>query len=234
MNKIEILSLASLAQKIRGGELKCVQVANRFVENIEKHANLNAYITFDKNSVLAEARQFDKRIESGEPIRGRLFGVPLVIKDNIHVKNLPNTVGCVALKRFVPLEDADVVKTLRNEGCLFLGKSNLDEFFIDLVGDNRHFGPIRNPYDSSFSAGGSSGGTACAIASNQAPAGLGSDTGGSIRIPSSVNGVFGLRPTVGRYSNRGMTPMSPTFDTIGPMTKSVEDLDFLDEIITGN
>lgn len=232
-SKIDLMSLVNLARKIRTGELKCAQVAAQFVENIEKHANLNAFIGFDKNLVLAEAQRLDKRIENGESIRGRLYGVPLIIKDNIHVKNVPNTVGCAALRNFVPREDADVIRTLRDEGFLLLGKSNLDEFFLDCFGDNRHFGPVRNPYNPSFSAGGSSGGVGCAIGSNQAPAGLGTDTNGSIRIPSSVNGIFGLRPTVGRYSARGMASMSSTCDTIGPMAKFVEDLDFLDEIITG-
>lgn len=236
VSKIEQISLSRLAHKIRSGELKCLQVASQFVENIEKHSSkLNTFISFDKTSVLAEARRLDKLVESGstEATKGRLFGVPLIIKDCIHVKNMPNTVGCPALKRFVPTEDAETVKKLRQQGALILGKANLDEMLLDYMGNNKHFGPIRNPHNPNYLAGGSSGGVGCSISSGQALAGLGSDTNGSIRVPCSFNGVFGLRPTVGRYSDIGMTPISPTCDTIGPMGRSIDDLQLLDEIITG-
>ena len=232
VNKIDSLSLKKLAEKIQSGELSCLQVANHYIENIEKKANLNAFINFDKSSVLKEAKKFDDN--SNKVPRGRLYGVPLIIKDNIHVKDIPNTAGCAALKSFVPRQDAVVVERLRREGALFIGKANLDELFINYTGENAYYGNVGNAYNAEYSAGGSSGGVACAIASRQAPAGLGTDTNGSIRVPSSVNGVCGLRPTLGRYSNLGMTPLSSTKDTIGPMAKSINDLIFLDHIITSN
>ena len=160
--------------------------------------------------------------------------MPLVIKDNIHLKGLPNTAGSPALKNFVPKQDAPTAEKLRKAGALFIAKANMHELAFGISTKNEAFGWARIPSNPDYSAGGSSGGTGSAIAASMAPAGLGSDTGGSVRIPSSVNGISGLRPTLGRYNDgHSVTPICTIRDTVGPMGRSVEDLIALDQVITG-
>lgn len=199
MSKIEMLSLVSILKGIKSRRLTCVQVVEAFVRNIEAHSNLNAIIYFNKRQALEEALKLDRELNAGQT-RGRLHGAPLMAKDNIHVKSVPNTAGCPALRDFVPKEDADVVRTLRNEGALFLAKTNLHELCFGCTSNNAYYGPVRNAHNSEYTAGGSSGGSGAAIATRQAAAALGTDTGGSVRIPSSANGIFGFRPTHNLYS----------------------------------
>jgi Asp-tRNA(Asn)/Glu-tRNA(Gln) amidotransferase A subunit family amidase len=233
MSKTELLSLCSILSKIKTRQLTCVQTAEAFLENIEKKSSLNALIFCDKKQVLDEACKLDKELTSGQP-RGRLHGGPLVVKDNIHIKGIPNTAGSAVLRSFIPTKDSPVIGKLRREGCLFIGKCNMHEFAFGVTSDNPIYGAVRNPHNIDYIAGGSSGGTGAAIASRQAPAGLGTDTCGSVRIPASVNGILGLRPSVGRYSIKGVTPLSQTRDTIGPMASHVEDLMLLDEVMSGD
>lgn len=234
MSEIEELSLRSLAEKIRSGELTSVQVTSRFIENIEKNRHLNALIYFNKDEALKEAARLDNELaQKGRQAVGGLHGVPLVIKDNIHVKDMPNTAGCPGLKNFIPNEDAPTVRSLRDAGALILAKTNMHELAFGSTSLNAFYGNVKCPYNTDHCAGGSSGGTGAAVAARQAPAGLGSDTGGSVRIPSTINGLCGLRPSMGRYSQKGVTPMAPTRDTVGPMANSCEDLELLDQIITG-
>jgi indoleacetamide hydrolase len=230
--KIDSLSLRTIVSKIRTRELKCVQVAEAFIENIEKKSNHNAVIYFNKNDVINEAKKLDKEADAGK-FRGRLHGGPIAVKDNIHMKGVPNTAGCPGLKNFIPNKDAPVIEALRKQGPLFIAKTNMHELAFGVTSNNAFYGPCRNAQAFDYSAGGSSGGTGGAIGCKMAPVGLGTDTGGSVRIPSSVNGLFGLRPTIGRYSNVGVTPLSVTRDTIGPMSYHIDDLIILDEIITG-
>jgi Asp-tRNA(Asn)/Glu-tRNA(Gln) amidotransferase A subunit family amidase len=143
---------------------------------------------------------------------------------------MPNTAGTVALKEFIPDRDATSVSRLRNAGGLIISKTNLHEFAFGVTSDNKGFGRVGNAHDSNYSAGGSSGGTGAAVGAHIAPTGLGSDTGGSVRIPASVNDIVGLRPTLGRYPNDAVTPVCHSRDTIGPMAHTVEDLIILDEI----
>lgn len=232
MNKIEELSLVSLAEKIRSGELSSVEVVSRFAENIEANRHLNALIYFNKDKALDEATRLDRVLGEQGPV-GRLHGVPVVIKDNIHVRDVPNTAGSPALESFVPKEDAETVRAIRDAGAVILAKTSMSEFAFGSTSMNTHFGHVKCVYNLEHTSGGSSGGTAVAVASRQAPAGLGTDTGGSVRVPSAINGLCGLRPSSGRYSQDGCTPMSKTRDTIGPMANSCEDLLLLDEVITG-
>jgi mandelamide amidase len=159
--------------------------------------------------------------------------VPIVIKDNIHVAGLPNSAGTPGLKGFVPTRNAPVAEKLIRAGAIVLGKANMHELAFGITSNNAAFGPARNAYDPTRIAGGSSGGTGNAIAARMAAAGLGSDTGGSVRIPAALNGIAGLRPTLGRYSQEGITPIAHTRDTAGPMAREVADLVLLDTIITG-
>jgi mandelamide amidase len=234
IEKVSILELSvrELADRIRKRELTCVEVATAFLANIEAKKHLNAMIYVNSEQVLADAKQLDQEADAGS-FRGPLHGVPLCIRDNIHIKGIPNTAGSPALKHFVPDQDAPVVTRLKEAGYLLLAKTNMHEFAFGVTSNNKEFGRVGNAHDPEYSAGGSSGGTGSAVGAHLAPAGLGSDTGGSVRIPASVNGIAGLRPTRGRYSGEGVTPMTHERDTVGPMARTVDDLILLDEVLTG-
>ncbi|MFI2629540.1 amidase family protein [Streptomyces collinus] len=193
------------------------------LERAEEAAYLGGFITLDRD---AAAKTSDES--------GPLSGVILAIKDNIHVAGLPNTAGTPALRDFVPPCDAPAVRRLRDAGAVILGKANMHELAFGITSNNQAFGPVRNPRDPSCFAGGSSGGVAALVAAGVVRAGLGTDTGGSVRVPAAVTGTCGLRPTVGRYPREGVTPLSSTRDTIGPMARRVADLALLDGVLSGD
>ena len=230
--KLDLISLCQILQKIKSRELTCIQLAEHFIENIVDHSKLNSTFYFNEKEILDDAYQLDKKAENGS-FAGRLHGAPLIIKDNIHVKGVPNTAGTPSLASFVPKKDAQVINTLRNEGALFMGKANMHELSLGVTSNNAKYGPCKNSKNIFYSSGGSSGGTGTAVGDRLVPAGLGTDTIGSVRIPCSVNGISGLRPTHLRYPNYGVTPVASSCDTIGPMARYVEDLILLDEVITG-
>jgi mandelamide amidase len=227
------LSAGEAAARIRAGTLRSEDLVRALVEVIERRRELNAFITFDPERALAAARRADGRA-ARKSFAGPLHGVPIVVKDNIHVAGLPSSAGTPGLRDFVPPRNAAVAEKLIRAGAIVLGKTNLHELAFGITSNNAAFGPARNAYDPSRIAGGSSGGTGTAIAARMAPAGLGSDTGGSVRIPAALNGITGLRPTLGRYSQDGITPIAHTRDTAGPMAREVADLALLDGIITGS
>jgi mandelamide amidase len=198
------------------------RIVEEALARAEQSAHLGGFITVDHG---AAANVSDRQ--------GPLSGIPVAVKDNIHVAGLPNTAGTPALLDFVPAKDAPAVRRLREAGALILGKASMHELAFGITSNNRAFGPVRNPHDPSRFAGGSSGGVAALIAAGVVPAGLGTDTGGSVRIPAAVTGICGLRPTVGRYPAEGVTLLSSTRDTIGPMARRVADLEVLDGVLSG-
>jgi mandelamide amidase len=227
------LSLVEAARRIRNGALSSVSLTEALLRRADDGRDLNAFITLDRAGAMAAAKAADAARAQGRPL-GPLHGVPVVVKDNIHVAGLPNTAGTPALRGFVPRTSAPVVRLLVDAGAIVLGKTNLHELAFGITSANDAFGLVRNAIDPARFAGGSSGGTAVAIARRMAPAGLGTDTGGSVRIPAALNGIVGLRPTLKRYPQEGITPIATTRDTAGPMARTVGDIVVLDGILSGD
>jgi Asp-tRNA(Asn)/Glu-tRNA(Gln) amidotransferase A subunit family amidase len=227
------LDASEAARLIRVGEITSVELVNAVLGRAKEFESLNAYITLAEDSALHNAALADKAISDGSA-SGRLHGVPIAVKDNIEVAGLQNTAGTPALSGYIPSSNAPIIQALLDEGAIIIGKNNMHELAMGITSSNTHFGSVGNPYRPDHFAGGSSGGTGAAVAADIATVGLGSDTGGSVRIPAAVNGVYGLRPTTGRYSQVGITPLSSTRDTAGPIAKSVADLILVDAAITGN
>lgn len=225
------LSVVQAAAALRRGEITAESYAQALSARAEATAHLNIFMT--RNPSLAEqARGVDLARARGEPL-GALAGVPLLIKDNIDSADWPTTAGTPALRDWRPAADAPVLRRLLDAGALVMGKANLQELALGITSNNRAFGPVHNPHAPELIAGGSSGGTAAGIAGGVAPGGLGTDTAGSIRIPASLCGVAGLRPSQGRYPQAGIVPLSHSRDTAGPMARTVADLALLDEVIAG-
>ena len=194
--------------------------------------HLNVYINQDADALKAAAGLVDQRLEAGDD-DAELVGLPIAVKDNINTSSLPTTGGTPALRDWVPPSDAPVMQALLNAGALLAGKTNMHELAFGITSNNVAYGAVKNPYDERLIPGGSSGGTAAAVAARLAPAGLGTDTGGSCRIPAALCGCVGFRPTLDRYSQEGVIPISHTRDTIGPIARSVADVALLDGICAG-
>ncbi len=203
------------------------EYAEALLAQCDAAAGLNAFIHLDPERVLAAA----DRVTAGDC--SRLRGLPVPVKDNFDTADMLTTGGTPGLRDHRPAHNAPVVQRLVDEGAIVMGKLNMHELAFGITSNNSAFGPVRNPYDSNRIPGGSSGGSGVAVAARMAPVAMGSDTGGSVRIPAALCGVAGLRPTTGRYSQDGIVPISHTRDTAGPLARSVEDLALFDSIITG-
>jgi Asp-tRNA(Asn)/Glu-tRNA(Gln) amidotransferase A subunit family amidase len=233
------LSASAVVTAIREGRLSAVAYLTTLYERADRFSNLNTIITSNRTNAMAAAAQVDAARAAGKTL-GPLAGLPILVKDNVNTKDLPTTGGTPALKTFVPKANAPLLDTLLNAGAIVFAKANMQELALGIT--NTNFSPFagfaRNPYDTTRVPGGSSGGTGAAIAARLAPAGLGSDTGGSVRVPASFNGIAGLRPTTGnldgshRYPGKGVIPLSHTLDTVGPMGRTVADIALLDAAIT--
>lgn len=226
------LTAAEAARGIRLGGFTAEDYVEALIELDRTWATLNAFISRDHDVLRENARAADKRRASGAEL-GPLHGVPIALKDNIATAALPTTAGTAALRDFRPANNAVVAQKLFDAGALLFGKNNMHELAIGITNNNRTFGPARNPYDQAMIPGGSSGGTGAALAARITPAGLGTDTGGSVRIPASLCGATGFRPTTGRYPGDGLVPYAGAMATAGPMARSVEDLVLIDSVITG-
>jgi mandelamide amidase len=224
-------SAGEAGRRIAAGELAAEAYCAAVLARAEALSGLNFMIS-PNLSLLEQARAVDDRVKRGERL-GPLAGVPLLIKDNLDVEGLPTTAGTPALRDWRPSADAPVVRALKAAGALVLGKANMHELAFGVTSDNARFGRVGNPWNPAALAGGSSGGTAAGIAGGACPAGVGTDTAGSIRIPSALCGLCGLRTTVGRWSTKGVVPLSHSRDAPGPMARTMGDLALLDAVVTG-
>ncbi len=227
------LSLAEAAAEIAGRRVSPVEVTRACLAAIERlNPTLNAFITVCADEALAAAGAAEAEITSGRH-RGPLHGIPIAIKDNVDVGGLRTTAGSAVYAEHVAAADAEVVRRLRAAGAVILGKTNLHEFAFGGSGLISHFGAVRNPWDPARITGGSSSGSAAAVAAGMCLAAIGSDTAGSIRLPAACCGVVGLKPSFGRVSARGVVPLSWSYDHVGPIARRVRDAALLLDVIAG-
>lgn len=215
--------VAQMAASLRSGEKTVNELVAASLARIEEtNPELNAFITVTQDHARRRATELDQELRSGRD-RGVLHGIPIALKDLIHMRGVRTTAGSALFKDFVADEDAEVVRRLENAGAVIVGKTGLHECAYGITSNNPHFGPVRNPHDPSRIPGGSSGGSGVAVAAGIVPIALGTDTGGSIRIPASFCGCTGLKPTFGRVSKRGVLPLGFSLDHIGPLSATVDD-----------
>jgi len=230
-------SIEEIGKLFRKRKLSPIELTKLMLALIERlNPKLNAYITISAELALtqakkAEAELFAPRGRKGQRDRGPLHGIPISLKDNIYTEGIRTTAGSKILKDFIPQRDAEVVVQLKEAGAVILGKTNMHEFAYGVTSNNPHFGLVRNPWDLARIPGGSSGGSAAAVAAGLCYGSIGTDTGGSIRIPASLCGVVGLKPTWGRISCEGVVPLSPSLDCTGPLARSVRDVAILTGVI---
>jgi aspartyl-tRNA(Asn)/glutamyl-tRNA(Gln) amidotransferase subunit A len=236
-DSLAFATIEELSALLAKHKLSPVELTEMYLRRIERqNPALNAILTVTAEQALAAARKAEKQLLRRGSSRSKpapLFGIPITIKDNIWTRGIRSTAGSKILRDFVPAEDATVARKLGNAGAILLGKTNLNEFAYGITGGNAHYGPAHNPWDLARISGGSSAGSAVAVAAGLGAASVGTDTGGSIRVPSSFCGTVGLKPTFGRVSVFGTMPLSPSFDHIGPIARSVADAAILLGVIAG-
>lgn len=229
------LTAAELAEKIHSRELTSREVTQAFLDRIaETNEELNSFLHVGAEEALAAADAVDKALDAGEEPASGLAGVPLALKDLLVTIDAPTTAASKMLEGYVSPYDATVTKRLREAGIPILGKTNLDEFAMGSSNENSAFGPAHNPYDTERTPGGSGGGTAAALASGQAPLGIGTDTGGSIRQPAALTNTVGVKPTYGTVSRYGLIAAASSLDQAGPCGRTVLDTALLHEVIAGH
>ncbi len=231
----ELLGLSAIdaVARLRKGEVTAERYAQALLERCQQDKSLNAFITLPQQHVLEAARTADRLRSAGGKL-GPLHGLPIPVKDSVNTKDMPTTGGTPALRNFQPKEDAPIVRTLLAAGAIVLGKTNLHELSFGWTSNNLAFGAVHNPYDVQRIPGGSSGGTAAAVAARMAPLGVAEDTEGSIRVPAAMCGIAGFRPTTTRYVSTGVVPITPLFDQVGPHARTVADLALFDSVATGD
>jgi len=226
------LTIKQAHEGLKSKKFTSVELTKAYLDKIKTiDKEINAYLLVDKEGALTQAEEADKKVATGE--FGMLCGIPCSIKDAIMVEGQKCTAGSKILENYVAPYDATVIKKLKEQGAVILGKTNMDEFAMGGSGENSAFGATKNPYDKKRVAGGSSSGSAASVAGNEACYSLGSDTGGSIRLPASFCGVVGLKPTYGAVSRLGLIPFGSSLDQIGPVAKTVEDCKIIFDAIKG-
>ena len=217
------LTAVELGKKIKSGEVTAVEATKAALEQIKKlDGTYNCYVTVDEEAALKEAEEVQKKIEAGE-LTGPLAGVPVAVKDNMCTEGMLTTCSSKILENYIPTYTASAVQNLTDAGCVIIGKTNMDEFAMGSTTETSYYGVTRNPHNPDHVPGGSSGGSAAAVALNECFFALGSDTGGSIRQPSAFCGITGMKPTYGTVSRYGLIAYGSSLDQIGPMTKNVTD-----------
>jgi len=232
-NLIELTASEAVAL-MRRGDVAAEAYASALLARTRQCADLNAFRTIEPGKVLEAARAADKARSAGGAL-GPMHGLPVPVKDSVNTADYPTSQGTRGLRDFRPKADADVLKPLKAAGAIVMGKTNLHELSFGWTSNNECFGSVHNPFDSTRIPGGSSGGSAAAVAARIAPLAIAEDTLGSIRVPASCCGLAGLRPTFGRYSDRGiMSLTADKFDQVGPVARSVADLLLFDSVVTGD
>jgi len=234
-SELAILSLTDLSKMIRRGEITSKRLIELHLERITKvdgREGLNAYITVMADAALRQAKELDK-LARAKQFRGPLHGMPIAVKDNLDTQGVRTTGGTKILADWRPQRDAHVIRKLKDAGAIILGKTNMHELAFGVTTNNPHYGPTRNPYDRLRIPGGSSGGSAAATAAGLCAASLGSDTGGSVRIPAALCSLVGLKPSFGRVGRGGLMHLSFSRDVIGPITRTVVDSALILEAISG-
>ena len=227
------LRISEASELLRQKKLSPVDLTSACLARIDQlNPTLNAFITVTHESALAEARAAEAEIHRGN-WRGPLHGIPIGLKDLIDTAGIKTTCGSALFADRIPTEDADVVQRLKQAGAVLIGKQNMQEFAYGGTSASSHYGPVCNPWDTKLIPGGSSGGSAAAVAAGMCFGAIGSDTGGSIREPAAFCGIVGLKPTYGRVSTRGVFPLSWSLDHIGPLCRNVMDTAILLEAIAG-
>lgn len=233
---LEILSLSAveLGKKIAGGEITSVEATKAYLDHIGAvEKDINAYVTVDTEGALKAAEEADKKIKEGT-LKGPFAGVPVAIKDNMCIEGMLTSCSSHILDNFHPTYTATAVEMLKEAGAVVLGHTNMDEFAMGSTSETSYYGPTKNPWNLDRVPGGSSGGSAAAVAADECAIALGSDTGGSIRQPASFCGVTGIKPTYGRVSRYGLIAYGSSLDQIGPLGKNVEDCAAMLEVISGH
>ena len=227
------LTLAELAGLLQARKVSAVETAQHFLSRAETHSALGAFLARDRDCTLAQARSADQRLARADAAHHPLLGVPLAHKDIFVTRDFASTAGSRMLAGYRSPFDATVVERLGREGVVTLGKLNCDEFAMGSSNENSAFGPVRNPWDTARTPGGSSGGSAAAVAARLTPAATGTDTGGSIRQPAAFCGVTGIKPTYGRASRYGMVAFASSLDQAGPMARTAQDCAMLLSVMCG-
>ena len=228
------LTAVELAGQIKSGKTTAVEAMEAVIANIDsKEEELNCYVTFDREAALSAAKEAQKKIEAGE-LTGPLAGVPIAIKDNMCTEGVLTTCSSKILGNFIPQFSSEAVKRIEEAGAVVIGKTNMDEFAMGSTTETSAYGPTKNPWNTEHVPGGSSGGSAAAVAANECFCALSSDTGGSIRQPASYCGVVGMKPTYGTVSRYGLIAYGSSLDQIGPLCKDVTDCATIMEVIASH